>query len=445
MIPAGTIQPWRPASRATYTVLFVCFLAILFEGYDVGVMGAVLPALADDRNWNLTPLELGALSSYALVGMFFGAFVIGTLSEMIGRRRMLLLCVSLFSLTMLGASYAPTPTIFGVLRFIGGLGLGGVIPVAAALTIEYSPPHRRSFNYGLMYSGYSVGILCAALIAMWLLPSLGWRGVIGLGAVPMVVIPLMAWLLPESLEYLVGQGRIDEAQALADRTGHGRLPSQARPANSAARATWRDVMSSMFARKQLRATACFWIALFFGLLLVYGLNTWLPTIMRKNGYDLGSSLSFLVIFSLASAVGGLFLGSAADRMGARGTVAVFYLIGALAIGALMFRNSVAVNYVLVALAGVGSVSASLILTGHLAGYYPAHARAAATGWALSFARFGAMSGPLVGGYVAGSGLSFGWNFITFSIAGLAAALAVALLPSARKPVVVARAGQQSNA
>jgi AAHS family benzoate transporter-like MFS transporter len=280
---------------------------------------------------------------------------------------------------------------------------------------------------------------------MWLLPSLGWRGVIGLGAVPMVLIPLMAWMLPESLEYLVGQGRIAEAQALADRTGHGRLPSQARPANSAARAAWRDVMSSMFARKQLRATACFWIALFFGLLLVYGLNTWLPTIMRKNGYDLGSSLSFLVIFSLASAVGGLFLGSAADRIGARGTVAVFYLIGALAIGALMFRNSIAVNYLLVALAGVGSVSASLILTGYLAGYYPAHARAAATGWALSFARFGAMSGPLVGGYVAGSGLSFGWNFITFSIAGLAAALAVALLPSARQPVVVARAGQQSNA
>ncbi|GAB7541749.1 MFS transporter [Cupriavidus sp. 8B] len=445
MTPASSAQPWHPTSRTTFTVLFVCFLAILFEGYDVGVMGAVLPALADDRYWNLTPLELGALSSYALVGMFFGAFLIGTLSEMIGRRRMLLLCVSLFSLTMLGASYAPTPGIFGVLRFMGGLGLGGVIPVAAALTIEYSPPHRRSFNYGLMYSGYSVGILCAALIAMWLLPNLGWRGVIGLGAVPMVLIPLMAWLLPESLEYLVGQGRIDEAQALADRTGHGRLPSQARPANSAARATWRDVMSSMFSRNQLRATACFWIALFFGLLLVYGLNTWLPTIMRKNGYDLGSSLSFLVIFSLASAVGGLFLGSAADRMGARGTVVLFYLIGALAIGALMFRSSVAVNYLLVALAGVGSVSASLILTGYLAGYYPAHARAAATGWALSFARFGAMSGPLVGGYVAGSNLSFGWNFITFSVAGLAAALAVALLPSAREPVVVARTGPRSNA
>ncbi|MBP0624481.1 MFS transporter [Cupriavidus consociatus] len=445
MTLAGSTQPWRPHSRATYTVLLVCFLAILFEGYDVGVMGAVLPALAEDRNWNLTPLELGALSSYALVGMFFGAFLIGTLSEMMGRRRMLLLCVSVFSLTMLGASWAPTPMLFGILRFLGGLGLGGVIPVAAALTIEYSPPHRRSFNYGLMYSGYSVGILCAALIAMWLLPSLGWRGVIGLGAVPIVVIPLMAWLLPESLEYLVGQGRINEAQALANRTGAGRLQPESRPAKTTTRATWRDVLSSIFSRKQLRATACFWVALFFGLLLVYGLNTWLPTIMRKNGYDLGSSLSFLVVFSLASAVGGLFLGGAADRMGARGTVALFYLIGSLAIGALMFRSSVVVNYLLVALAGVGSVSASLILTGYLAGYYPAQARAAATGWALSFARFGAMSGPLVGGYVAGSGLRFEWNFITFSLAGLAAALAVALLPRTGQRAITTQDSQEANA
>lgn len=123
MTLSGSTQPWRPHSRATYTVLLVCFLAILFEGYDVGVMGAVLPALAEDRNWNLTPLELGALSSYALVGMFFGASLIGTLSELMGRRRMLLLCVSVFSLTMLGASWAPTPMLFGILRFLGGVGL----------------------------------------------------------------------------------------------------------------------------------------------------------------------------------------------------------------------------------------------------------------------------------------------------------------------------------
>lgn len=163
-------------------VLLVCWMSILFEGYDVGVMGAVLPTLAEYKQWSLTPLELGALSSYALVGMFFGAFIIGTLSELYGRRRMLLICVTLFSLTMLGAALAPTPWVFGIMRFIGGIGLGGVIPVAAALTIEYSPAEKRSFNYGIMYSGYSLGILSAALAAIWLLEHFGWRSVIAFGA-----------------------------------------------------------------------------------------------------------------------------------------------------------------------------------------------------------------------------------------------------------------------
>ncbi|CAM4275864.1 MFS transporter [Bordetella muralis] len=445
MNTAAGAQPWHPSSRTTYTVLFVCFLAILFEGYDVGVMGAVLPSMADDRNWNLTPLELGALSSYALVGMFFGAFMVGTLSEMLGRRRMLLLCVSVFSLTMVGAALAPTPWFFGVMRFIGGLGLGGVIPVAAALTVEYSPEHRRSFNYGLMYSGYSIGILCAALIAIWLLPTMGWRGVIGLGLVPLVLVPFMARLLPESIEYLQGCGRIQEAQALAAATGAGVWRQPEAGPSTESRTSWREVVKIIFSRDYIRATACFWIALFLGLLLVYGLNTWLPSIMRKNGYDLGSSLLFLVVFSLTSAAGGLFLGSVADKLGVRGTVAVFYLIGAAAIGALLFGNSLVVNYTLVGLAGVGSVSASLILTGYIAGYYPAHIRAAATGWALSFARVGAMAGPMVGGYVAGSGLSFSWNFIVFAAAALVAAIAVILLPGTKRKALAAGEIRAANA
>ncbi|MEM5331067.1 MFS transporter [Paraburkholderia sp. JHI2823] len=419
----------RLPSRVTARVLLVCWLAILFEGYDVGVMGAVLPALAEYKAWHLSPVQLGALGSYALLGMFFGAFLIGTLSDLLGRRRMLLMCATLFSLTMLGAAWAPTPGWFGVFRFIGGLGLGGVIPVAAALTIEYSAPHRRNFNYGLMYSGYSLGILCAAAAAIQLLPGFGWRGVVACGAVPLVLLWPMARALPESLEYLVSQGRHGQAAELAARLGVD-VPVLPARTTGADHGNWRGVLGEVFARRHLRATLCFWTALFCGLLLIYGLNTWLPTIMRRSGYDLGSSLTFLIVFSFASALGGLLLGKVADRAGVRATVGVFYLLGALAVLALMFSHGVALNYLFVALAGVGSISASLILTGHLADYYPGSVRAAATGWALSFSRIGAMSGPLLGGYVAASGLGVGFNFVVFALIGLLAAGAVLLLPTA---------------
>ncbi|ENU1228051.1 MULTISPECIES: MFS transporter [Providencia] len=417
------------STKTTSKVLLICWMSILFEGYDVGVMGAVLPTLAEYKQWNLSPLELGALSSYALVGMFFGAFIIGTLSELYGRRRMLLTCVTLFSLTMLGAAFAPTPWLFGLMRFIGGIGLGGVIPVAAALTIEYSPTEKRSFNYGIMYSGYSLGILSAALVAMWLLEHFGWRSVIAFGALPLLLIWPMARILPESLEYLTHKGLHSEAQALAKKLDIDYQSSSEYVQHKSQ--SIKEIVAVVFAWRHLRATACFWVALFCGMLLVYGLNTWLPSIMRKEGYNLGSSLTFLIVFSLASALGGLFLGKIADKYGVRNSVAFFFLLGAIGVGCLIFKQNIYMNYVLVAFAGVGSISAALILTGYIANYYPSNARASATGWALSFSRIGAMTGPMFGAYIASLGIATSWNFIAFAIVAVIAATAVILLPKQR--------------
>ncbi len=418
---------WNIPKRTTSVVLFACWLAILAEGYDVGVLGAVLPALAEYQEWSLTPLQLGGLGAYALAGMLFGALFIGTLSDIIGRRKMLLLSMAIFTVTQAGAALAPTPEMFGFFRFLGGLGMGGIIPVAAALTIEYSAPRKRSLNYGIMYSGYSLGIVAAAMVAMALLPTLGWRWVIAVGTLPILILPVVAWLIPESLEYLVAKGRIPEAKALASKL-NVRDYRPVAPANPGRKIPWREVMASMFSGKYLRSTVFFWISLFCGMVLVYGLNTWLPQIMRKAGYDLGSSLAFLLVFSLASAVGGLVLGFLADKYGQKTILVLFYLLGAGGILLLMFPNTMFVNLCFVAFAGIGSISTSLVLTGYIADYYPAAQRGTATGWALSFARIGAISGPIIGGWIASTGLSFEFNFIFFAIVGVVAAIAVALIP-----------------
>ena len=200
-------------------MLFSCWLAILADGYDIGVIGAVLPALAEDAAWALSPVELGGLASWALVGMLIGALFIGTLSDRVGRKRMLLVSMAIFTVMQLGAALAPTPELFGLFRFLGGLGMGGVIPVAAALTIEFSAPRRRSLNYGIMYSGYSLGIVVSALVAMMLLPHLGWRWVIAVGAFPILLLPVIAKMLPESLESLENRGLHRRAAAQAERLG----------------------------------------------------------------------------------------------------------------------------------------------------------------------------------------------------------------------------------
>lgn len=439
---AAPLNDWNVPKRTTGLVLICCWLAILAEGYDVGVLGAVLPALAEYKQWNLSPLALGGLGSYALIGMLIGALFIGTLSDLVGRKKMLLASMVIFTITQAGAAWAPTPELFGIFRLIGGLGMGGVIPVAAALTIEYSAPNRRSYNYGLMYSGYSLGIVAAALAAMFVLPVGGWRAVIAIGAAPIVLLPIIWKFLPESLEYLESKGRKTEAKALAAKleiADYQPVATVAQPGSPAASHTadpWWKTITTMFSRKYLRSTVFFWISLFCGLVLVYGLNTWLPSIMKKAGYDLGSSLTFLLVFSLASAIGGLLLGRAADKYGKKLILVVFYILGGLGIMLLVFPNTMVVNLLFVAFAGIGSISTSLVLTGYIADYYPAKVRGTATGWALSFARLGAISGPLIGGWIAGSKLPFEANFAIFAGIAVVAAAAVAMIPKPQPEVTV---------
>ncbi len=437
------VNNWNVPKKTTGLVLFCCWLAILAEGYDVGVLGAILPALAEYKEWNLSPLALGGLGSYALIGMLIGALFIGTLSDLVGRKKMLLASMVIFTITQAGAAWAPTPELFGLFRLIGGLGMGGVIPVAAALTIEYSAPNKRSYNYGLMYSGYSLGIVAAALAALFVLPMGGWRAVIAIGAAPVVLIPIIWKFLPESLEFLESKGRKSEAKALATKLNIANYTPVVAVAPAAAVAQsgqadpWWKTITTMFSPKYLRSTVFFWISLFCGLVLVYGLNTWLPSIMKKAGYDLGSSLTFLLVFSLASAIGGLLLGRAADKYGKKLILVVFYILGGLGIMLLVFPNTMVVNLLFVAFAGVGSISTSLVLTGYIADYYPAKVRGTATGWALSFARLGAISGPLIGGWIAGSKLPFEANFAIFAGIAVLAAGAVAMIPKPQPEVPLA--------
>jgi len=278
----------------------------------------------------------------------------------------------------------------------------------------------------------------------------GWRAVIAIGAAPIVLLPIIWKLLPESLDYLETKGRRSEAKALAAKLNIADYTPVAAPAPATSGAVaepWWKTITTMFSRKYLRSTVFFWISLFCGLVLVYGLNTWLPSIMKKAGYDLGSSLTFLLVFSLASAIGGLLLGRAADKYGKKLILVVFYILGGLGIMLLVFPNTMVVNLLFVAFAGIGSISTSLVLTGYIADYYPAKIRGTATGWALSFARLGAISGPLIGGWIAGSKLPFEANFAIFAGIAVLAAAAVAMIPKPVTEATVAPSGgtQEENA
>ena len=202
--------------RGGLLVVAICFLTIIFDGYDLIVYGAVVPSLLEEPGWGLTPPEARAIGSYTLIGMLIGALLAGALTDMFGRRKIVIASMVLFSIAMVLCGFAPNPAFLGIFRFIAGLGLGGVIPSAVALTVEYAPHDRRQLYNAVMFTGYSVGGVLAAVLALALVADYGWRIMFWLGAAPLVlVLPFALKFLPESAGFLLAKGRTEEAERLA--------------------------------------------------------------------------------------------------------------------------------------------------------------------------------------------------------------------------------------
>jgi AAHS family benzoate transporter-like MFS transporter len=413
--------------------LGLCFAVIMFDGYDLIVYGATVPALIKYEPWGLTPPEAGVIGSYALVGMLIGALVAGVATDAVGRRKVLLISVTGFSLAMAGCAIAPSAELFGLFRLIGGLGLGGVMPTAIAMTAEYSAAHRRSLNNALMFAGYPVGGILAAVLAMALMPAFGFRIMYWIGAAPLViVVPLLWRFLPESLSYLVAKGRREEAARLAGRLGTP-LPEDWSPAS---KPVAKSPVTVLFSRRYFMPAVLFAITSFFGLLLVYGLNTWLPQIMKSAGYPLSSSLLFLVMMNVGAAVGSILVAPVGDRLGMRPVTGVTFVAAALSIYLLSSPSASWVMYGLVAVAGFGTIGTQIMVNAYVAMHFPPEVRATALGWTLGVGRLGAIVGPTFGGILLASDLAVEWNFYAFAIPAAAGALMVLLLPKGTRDASV---------
>ncbi|MFB9923151.1 MFS transporter [Amycolatopsis halotolerans] len=432
---ARNVATGREATRSTRWILLICCLTVVFDGYDLIVYGAVVPDLLAYRPWALTPADVGRIGSLALVGTLVGALVVGTLTDIVGRRRVMIGCLGWFSIAMPLTALAPNPELFTLLRFVTGLGLGGVIPTAIALTAEYSPARRRQLNNAVMFSGYSIGGMLAAVLALALLPVGGFRIMFVIGAAPLItVVPLAIRMLPESIAFLTAKGRHDEAAAYARRFGLAEYEptTESRPAGSKRGLV--ETGKTILGGRRLPTTLLLWVISVIGLLLVYGLNTWLPQFMRNAGYSMGSALTFLLVFNIGAVVGVIIAGALADRVGEKLVIACSFCVAAVAVLLFIFKPATAPMLLVGALAGYGSNTQTLV-NAFIGGLYPPQARATALGWALGVGRIGAIVGPAYGGYVltqvnAGS-LSSNWSFYAFAIPAVLAAVLTVLVPRHR--------------
>ncbi|AJT63644.1 hypothetical protein T261_1959 [Streptomyces lydicus] len=433
--PTGTSAAPVPLSarhtfRSVAPVLALCWLAVFFDGMDVSVYGAVLPHMLDDPSLGLTPAAAGAIGSWVTFGMLIGALGTGTLTDWLGHRPVLVTSVLVFSAGSAACAVSGGPAAFGAGRFLAGLGLGGLMPICLSTVMEFAPPRRAALATGLLMTSYHAGGMVATGLGLTLAPALGWRSVFWAGVLPAVIAaPLLLRLLPESPGVLLAKGRTAEAHAIADRYGMARpAPADAPPQGAKGRL---GSVLALFRPGVRWATPLLWLASFCGLLLVYGVNTWLPQMMRTTGYGLTSSVSFLLVIN-AGGIAGMFLaGRTADRFGPVAVSALWFLLTAA--GALLLGRHLplGLTYVVVALTGIWLFSAQTMVYAAVNHVFPPADRTTAMGWVTGIGRTGAVAGPWLGGVLAAGGNSR-LGFAVFASAGLLGAAAIGLVAVATR-------------
>lgn len=411
-----------------WTILIVCTLLMIFDGYDLFLFGVVIPVVMQE--WGLTAVEAGTLGSYSLFGMMFGALLLGTLADKIGRKKGIIISFVLFSVATMLTGLSSTSTEFGIYRFLAGLGCGGLMPNAVALINELAPKKMRNTLVTLMFSGFSLGGVFAAGLGIYIMPRFGWEMMFFAAAVPLLVLPFIIIYLPESIAFMVRNGREAEAKVLLRKM---------QPENNNITSETQLVFPEKIDRKgsildlfregRLVGTLAFWVAFFCCLLMVYALGSWLPKLMNNAGYSLGSSLSFLLALNLGGSVGAILGGVLGDRYNLGKVIIVFFLVSVVSISLMGFNSPMPILYTLITVAGATVIGTQILIYAAVAQFYGITFRSTGLGWASAVGRTGAIVGPILGGFLLAAELPLKANFIVFALPGLVAAIAMLVFVS----------------
>ena len=432
--PDGAVRQDGLRRRSVTWIVSLATVGLVFDGYDLVVYGTVVPLFLRDPGQigEVTPALAGALGSYALIGVLVGALLAGSVADVIGRRKVMLTAYAWFSVGMALTALAASTTTFGLLRFVTGIGVGALVATTGALVAEFAPAGKKNLANAITYSGVPLGSLLAALLAILLLDVIGWRGMFWIGALPVLTLLPLAFLkMPESPAWLASRGRLDEAQAVAARTGVTLAePRTEGPEVVAPVAEGRAGFAGLAGRTYLLPTFLLGLLSATGLLLVYALNTWLPELMGRAGFSTNGSLAFLLVLNGGAVLGALAASRFADRFGPKRVVAASFLFGAVALALLTVSLPLGVLLAFVAVVGLGTSGTQILIYGFVATYYRTNVRSAGVAWCAGFGRLGGIGGPLIGGLLVASGIALNTIFYVLTALAVVGALLTLVVPTA---------------
>lgn len=384
--------------RRHYLIILLSGLVLFVDGFDTQCISYAVPHMAAE--WQLKRSELGPLFSAALIGLMVGFLLVSPLSPRIGHKRLMIVSWIIFSIFTLATAFATNVPEVIVFRFLAGIGLGGAIPSAIALTSEYSPKRLRATSVMLIYCCYSLGFVASGFVSGALLSRFHWGSVFIVGGItPLLLTVLLMKLLPESIYYYLKKGKTDVVESLLMRYyPHVQSIRDSHFTSSPADAKNAGVMG-LLGRRERFGTAFLWVLVFLNLGVFYFIQSWLPTMLHALKHDTDSIVWITTLTTMGGFCAAFLIGPVMDRTGPYLTLVSLYLGGA----ASMFWMASALSSTQQALMCAafamgfcvsGGQKGTIALAIH---FYPTSLRATGTGWALGIGRFGGISGPLLAG------------------------------------------------
>ena len=416
-------------------VALLCAAIVFVEGFNTQASGYIAPALA--RGLHLSPAGLGGFFAAGLFGLLLGAVFIAPLADRIGRRWLLLGCVPFLGTCAILTAFSPSIEWLDGARFLTGLGIGGAMPNAIALTSEYSPHHRRSLLVALMFTGFVCGALAVGLVSTWLVPLLGWQSIFLIGGIlGLLLTPVLVFALPESIRFLVVRGTADRSVAALVRrldpqntlAGDVRFVIDETPSSGIS-------VAALFREGRAKRTILLWIIYFMSLLDLFLLASWLPTEMQALGVSAGLAIIIGALLQFGG-IFGLVFGWLADKRGASVSLAAAFFMGAICVASIGFAGA---NLPLVMLAvfgtGVGLIGGQSVTNATAAIAYPTEIRSTGVGWATGIGRIGSILGPSLAAWMHTMNVAIETIFLLAAVPALCAAFAGASLGPLRTAII----------
>lgn len=384
--------------RLQKLVIGICAAVALLDGFDTQAVAFTAPSIIAD--WKIPASALGVAFAAGLLGLMISSLVLGTLGDRLGRKKMIIVSLLVMGVFSLLTARATTLAELCLLRFCVGIGLGGAIPCIIALTAEYSPRRLRATLVTSMYIGFPVGAVIGGAASTWFIDAYGWRSVFIVGGLlPLLLIPIVLWLLPESLEIVARRGEDAKFRKLLAQLSPGADPDRYLNAIKSSPVALGSV-SRLFATGMAAKTLSLWLIIFLNLMIMYLLINWLPVFLTTAGRQGSGAILGTVVLNLGGAVGGFVIARLMDRNQGHLALRAAFL-GAAAFLCLLGYSLASLGLALSVLfcAGFCLIGAQFGMNALAASSYHPEVRSTGVGWALGIGRIGSVIGPLLGGVV----------------------------------------------